>query len=335
MKKTLLLPLLCAAAALALTACGEKEDVLEPGGGESFELMLDYFPNADHAGIYAAAAGGHFERAGLDVEIRQPPDPAAPIKQVAAGRVDLAVSYEPEVFRARDEGLHVKAVGALVQAPLSSIISLPHAGIRSPADLRGKTVGTAGIDYQSAYLRTILLEAGVQPETVQERNVGFSLTPALLTRRVDAVLGAFWNYEGTELDLRERNPRIIRMEKAGVPTYDELVLVANEDALERDAGRIRAFIAALARGTRDLEENPDVAIEGLLEANRDLDPELQRAVVDITLPLFLPPGERPYGWQDPEEWDAFAAWMRENRLIENVPDARDAFTNELLPGEGL
>jgi putative hydroxymethylpyrimidine transport system substrate-binding protein len=332
---TRVLLLLCAFAALALVACGEKEDVLEPGGGESLELMLDYFPNADHAGIYAAQAGGHFERAGLNVEIRQPADPAAPIKQVAAGRVDLAVSYEPEVFRARDQGLRVKAVGALVQAPLTSIISLPQARIRGPADLQGKTVGTAGIDYQSAYLRTILLEAGVDPGTVKERNVGFSLTPALLTKRVDAVLGAFWNYEGTELTLRNRDPRIIRMEKVGVPTYDELVLVANEDALDRNAGRIRAFVAALARGTRDLEQNPDQAIDGLLDANRDLDPKLQRAVVDVTLPLFLPPGKRPYGWQDPREWEEFAVWMRENDLIEDVPNARDAFTNEFLPGEGL
>ena len=138
MRKAPLLSLLCALAALGLAACGEKEDVLEPGGGESFELMLDYFPNADHAGIYAAQAGGHFERAGLNVEIRQPPDPAAPIKQVAAGRVDLAVSYEPEVFRARDEGLRVKAVGALVQAPLTSIISLPHARDPQPGGPAGQ-----------------------------------------------------------------------------------------------------------------------------------------------------------------------------------------------------
>jgi len=297
--------------------------------------MLDYFPNADHAGIYAAEAGGHFDRAGLDVEIRQPADPAAPIKQVAAGRVDLAVSYEPEVFRARDQGLRVKAVGALVQAPLTSIISLPHARIQSPADLRGKTVGTAGIDYQSAYLRTILLEAGVDPGTVKERNVGFSLTPALLTKRVDAVLGAFWNYEGTELELRDRNPQIIRMEKAGVPTYDELVLVANEDALERDGDKIRAFIGALSRGVRDLREDPDSGIEGLLEANPDLDPELQRASVEVTLPLFVAPEGRPFGWQDPEEWDAFGAWMQEKNLLENPPDVRSSYDNGLLPGSGL
>jgi len=322
-------------ALVALAGCGEKEDVLEPAGSKRVELMLDYFPNADHAGIYAAQAGGHFEQAGLDVEIRQPPDPAAPIKQVAAGRVDLAISYEPEVLRARDRGLSVVSVGALVQEPLTSIISLPEARVREPADLKGKTVGTAGIDYQSAYLRTILLEAGVQPDTVTERNVGFSLTPALLTGKVDAVLGAFWNYEGTELRLRDKRPRIIRMEEAGVPTYDELVLVANEDALGRDGDKLRAFIGALSRGTRDLRRDPERAIDGLLEANPDLDPKLQRAVVEVTLPLFLPPRGKPFGWQDPAQWDEFAAWMKDNHLLERPPDAAGAFDNELLPGSGL
>ena len=329
------LTLLLWAAALLAAGCGEKEDVLEPSGSKRIELMLDYFPNADHAGIYAAQAGGHFEQAGLDVEIRQPPDPAAPIKQVAAGRVDLAISYTPEVLRARDQGLSVVSVGALVRVPLTSIVSLPEAKIGGPEDLRGKTVGTAGIDYQSAYLRTILREAGVPAGSVTERNLGFSLTPALLTGRVDAVLGAFWNYEGTELRLRGRRPQIIRMDDAGVPAYDELVLVANADALERDGDKIRAFIGALSRGTRDLRREPDRAIEGLLEANPDLDPELQRAVVEVTLPLFLPPRGKPFAWQDPAEWDAFAAWMQDNDLLENPPDAQGAFENGLLPGSGL
>jgi putative hydroxymethylpyrimidine transport system substrate-binding protein len=323
------------AAALLLAACGEKEEQLEPAGSKRVELMLDYFPNADHAGIYAAQAAGYFEQAGLDVEIRQPPDPAAPIKQVAAGRVDLAISYEPELLRARDQGLPVVSVAALVQEPLTSIISLPEAKIRRPADLRRKTVGTAGIDYQSAYLRTILADAGVEAESVRERNVGFSLTPALLTGRVDAVLGAFWNYEGTELRLKGKRPRVIRMDDAGVPSYDELVLVAPERSLEANAAKLRAFIGALSRGTRDLRANPDAAIEGLLEANRDLDPELQRAVLEETLPLFFPPEGRPYGWQDPEQWDAFSAWMRDNGLLERAPDPRAAFDNGLLPGAGL
>jgi putative hydroxymethylpyrimidine transport system substrate-binding protein len=335
MRKLLPLTVALLLGLVVLAGCGEKEDVLEPSGSKQVELMLDYFPNADHAGIYAAQAAGHFEQAGLDVEIRTPPDPSAPIKQVAAGNVDLAISYEPEVFRARDMGLNVVSIAAIVQEPLTSIISLPKAKVRSPRDLKGKTVGTAGIDYQTAYLETILAEAGLNTDSVKERNVGFNLTPALLTGKVDATLGAFWNYEGTDLRLRGKRPQIIRMEDAGVPTYNELVLVANGDALERDKGKLRAFIGALSRGTRDLRENPDEAIEGLLEANPELDPELQRAVVRVTLPLFFPPEGRPYGWQDPEQWDAFSAWMTDSDLLQQPPDPAAAHDNKLLPGAGL
>jgi putative hydroxymethylpyrimidine transport system substrate-binding protein len=125
------------------------------------------------------------------------------------------------------------------------------------------------------------------------------------------------------------------MEEAGVPSYDELVLVANADALERDGGKLRAFIGALSRGTRDLREDPDEAIEGLLEANPDLDPELQRAVVKVTMPLFFPPEGKPYGWQDPEQWDSFSAWMADSKLLQKAPDPASAYDNTLLPGAGL
>ena len=239
------------------------------------------------------------------------------------------------MLRARDQGLRVVSVAALVQKPLTSIISLPKAKIRDPADLARKTVGTAGIDYQHAYLETVLDQAGVDPASVKERNVGFSLTPALLTGRVDAVLGAFWNYEGTELKLRGKRPQIIRIEDAGVPAYNELVLVANQDALERDGDKIRAFIGAVSRGTRALRKDPDAAIDGLLEANPDLDPKLQRAAVDVTLPLFFPPDDEPFGWQDPEQWDAFSAWMKENDLLKKPPDPAASYDNKLLPGAGL
>jgi putative hydroxymethylpyrimidine transport system substrate-binding protein len=331
-------PLLAALAVLVLlvaAGCGEKKDVLQPKGSKDLELLLDFFPNADHAGIYAAQADGYFEQAGLNVKIRKPSDPAAPIKQVAAGRVDLAISYEPEVLRARDKGLRVIAVGALVNRPLTSIISLPRAHIRRPADLKGNKVGTAGIDYQTAYLQTILTQAGVNPATVKQRNVGFNLNPALLTNKVDATLGGYWNYEGLQLQQQHRKPRIIPVDKAGVPTYDELVLVANEDALDRDKDKIRAFIGAVSRGARALRRDPSQGIQGLLKANRDLDPKLQRAAVSLTLPLFFPPKGKPFGYQDPGAWDEFTGWMRDNHLLTKTPSAKGAFTNELLPGSGL
>jgi putative hydroxymethylpyrimidine transport system substrate-binding protein len=324
--------------ALLLAGCGEKEERAGPLRPEPFELLLDYFPNADHAPIYAAEANGHFRDLGLDVTIRAPSDPSAPIAQAAAGRVDLAISYEPQVFRARDGGENVVAVGALVQRPLTSIVSLPKTGVRRPADLRGKRVGTAGIDYQAAFLRTILRRAGVDPATVRVQDVGFNLNPALLTRRVDAVLGAFFNYEGVELRQQRRDPQIIRVDEAGVPTYDELVFVTGSEQLDdSDArGRIRRFVEAVARGTRDLDRDPQAGLRGLLEANPDLDPRLQRAVIDVTLPLFKAPGGKPFGWQAPREWRAFERWMRREGLLRGAEPAEGpAFTNELLPGQGL
>jgi putative hydroxymethylpyrimidine transport system substrate-binding protein len=322
------------AALLLLAGCGEKVDVLRPSTQRNYQLMLDYFPNADHAPIYAAQGKDDFKAAGLNLKIRQPADPSAPLKQVAAGRVDLAVSYEPEVLRARSQGLHVVSVGSLVRTPLTSIISLPKAKIRTAADLKGKTVGTAGIDYQHAYLQTILDKANVPQSSVKERNVGFNLVPALVSGKVDAILGGFWNYEAIDLQQRGKHPRVIRMEQAGVPPYNELVFVANSDNLDRTAPLIRRFMAALRRGAIELRRDPAAGVDALVKANRDLDPRLQTASVKATLPYFAPPPGKPYGWQDPKQWRRFAAWMADNGLIKSAAVA-GASTNQFLPGAAV
>ena len=238
---------LVAVCALALSACSEKEEPTATAKPkrEKLTLVLDYFPNADHAGIYAAEATGAFERAGLDVDIQVPGDPSDPLKLVAAGRADVAISYEPELFLARDKGAELVGFAAIAQKPLTSIMALGSERIRRPADLAGKTVGTAGIPYQSAYLRTILEAAGVDPGSVKEVNVGFNLVPAMLSKKVDATLGAFWNYEGVQLAREKKDPSIIRMEQAGVPTYDELVLVASREQLGKRGKVHRRFVQAL------------------------------------------------------------------------------------------
>jgi putative hydroxymethylpyrimidine transport system substrate-binding protein len=318
-------------AALAISACGEKEESVSPAEPEPFDLALDFYVNPDHAGIFTAIDNGYFERAGLAVTPRVPSDPAAPIKEVAAGRADLAVSYQPEVLLAKEQGLDVEAVAAIVDQPLTSLISLPAGGIATPADLRGKTVATAGIPYQSDYLETILADVNLSPSDVNEVNVGLNLLPALLGGKAQAILGGFINVEGVDLAQRGDNPRVVPVDQLGVPRYDELVLVAQRSRVEDDPDPIRLFISALANGTRDAIANPQAATESILRAGRGLDPKLTRAEVDATLPLLAPAPGQPFGRMDAEKWDLFASWMADHELISEVPEADEVLTNELLP----
>ena len=209
-----------------VAGCGEKEESIRGGQPEEVDLMLDFFVNPDHAGIYTGLQNGHFEEAGLDVKPRVPSDPAAPIKLVAAGKADLAVSYEPEVLLARDQGLPVVAVASIVSEPLTSLISLPDAGIASPADLRGKTIATAGIPYQDAFMGRILRDERIPEDEVEQVSVGLGLEQAVLSGKADAMLGGFRNIEGVSLEERGEKPQVVPVDELGIPTYDELVLVA-------------------------------------------------------------------------------------------------------------
>jgi len=321
---------------LGLAACGEKKETTGAGTVERVNLVLDYLPNADHAGIYAAMAGGEFEAAKLDVKPRTPSDPSAPLKLLAAGKADLAISYEPELLLARAKGADLVSVGALVQKPLTSLISLGRKPLRRPSQLEGKKVGTAGIPYQDAYLETILGKAGADPSRVTSINVGFNLVPALLTKKVDAVLGMFWNVEGVELERRKKDPVILRMDEIGVPTYNELVVVARAADVRARGPLLRRFMRALARGHEQVRKDVQTGVDALVQANPDLEPGLQRAQIKATLPAFFPTDKnRPFGYQDPLAWRRYALWMAENKLIPDAQIAQRAFTNEFLPGEGI
>ncbi len=323
-----------AALALALAACGEKSED-ESGGKEkqSLSLALDFYPNPDHAGIYMAQERGFFEEAGLDVSISAPSDPSAPLKLVASGKTDLAITYEPEVVLAHEQGLPVTAVAALVNRPLTSLIWLRSSGIKGVAGLAGKTVATAGIPYQEAFLTTILNRAKVDPSTVKSVNVGFGLLPALVGGQAQAMLGGFSNVEGVDLQQRGKAPVITPVDQLGVPTYDELVLVANSDKLDEQGEAIRLFIGALERGTEAAVADPEAATAAITAANGDLEPKLAAAEVEATLPLLAArDGDHPYGYMSPQEWEAFAAWMRDEELISGLPKAPELLSNDYLSG---
>ncbi|HEX4837572.1 MAG TPA: ABC transporter substrate-binding protein [Solirubrobacteraceae bacterium] len=338
MPRSLGLALLTLPFLLALVACGSKQDTLSAPATKPFTVMLDFFPNADHAALYSAMANGDFKAVGLDVRPQTPSDPSTPLKLLAAGRVDMAISYEPELLLARDQGLKLVSIGALVQRPLTSIIALPGQRVQKVSDLAGKRVGTAGIGYQTVELHTALQAAGVSPSAVQEANVGFNLVPAMLSGKVAATLGGFWNYEAIQLEQMHKHPVVIPVDRAGVPTYDELVLVVREDEAGTRGQDLRAFLQALTRGEQQAHANPAAAATLIVQANPDAQRKLQLASLEKTLPATLPADRsKPYGWQDPAAWATFGRWMLSHGLIRSNPNTAGLppFTNEFLPGQGI
>ena len=317
--------------ALVLSACGAKSEDVDPTT-ESFSVALDWYPNPDHAGLLVAQDAGYFEDAGLDVSLDAPSDPSLPIKLVAAGKVDLALSYEPEVLLAREQGLDVVAVGAVVNRPLTSMIWLKKSKIKRVADLKGKTVSTAGIAYQQAYLKTILARAGLSENDVKQVSVSQGLVPSIVSGSAQATLGPFWNIEGIDLKMSGQKPVVNPVDKLGVPTYDELVLVARGETVRDDPDSIRLFMGALARGTAEAAAKPNQATASVMAANDALKPQVTAAQVKATLPILdNKTKSRPYGYMDSSDWQLFINWMVENGLLENPARSVDALSNELLP----
>ena len=327
----------CLACAALLSACGAKQDVLAAPSTKPFTVILDFFPNADHAALYSAIAHGDFRAVGLDVKVLTPATPAQPLSDLAAGRADMAISYEPELLLARDRGLKLVSIGALVQRPLTSIISLS-GSVHSVADLSGKRVGTAGIPYQAAELDAALAHAGVSIPSVKVSDVGFGLVPAMLSGHVDATIGGFWNYEAIELRLMHRQPTVIPVDQAGVPNNQELNLVVREADARSRGQDLRAFLQALTRGEREVRAQPAQAAADVLAANPTLPQKLQLESIKATLPAAVPAeAGKPFGWQSPKEWASFATWMfTQGLLTHNPADAGlPPFTNEFLPGQGI
>ena len=329
--------LLALSLAMTLSACGAKQDVVSAAKTKSFTVMLDWFPNADHAALYSAIAHGDFRAVGLDVKPVIPSETAEPLKLLAAGKVDMAISYEPELMLARDQGLKLVSIAALVQRPLTSIIALPGAHVSTVSDLAGKTVGTAGIPYQAAELRTALQNAGVKPASVKEVNVGFDLVPAMLSGKVAATLGGYWNYEAIQLTLMHKHPVTIPVNQAGVPQYDELVLVVREDEAHTRGQDLRAFLQALTRGESEVRADPAAAAALVVKANPSLEAKLQLESIKQTLPAALPADSSdPFGWQEPSAWATFGSWMYTHDLLKHNPNTGlPPFTNEYLPGQGI
>lgn len=276
---------------------------------ERMTVLLDWFVNPDHAALIVARDGGFFERHGLEVELIAPADPNDPPKLVAAGKADLAVSYQPQLHMQVAAGLPLVRVGTLVATPLNSLVVLDDGPIETLADLKGRKIGFSIGGFEETLLRTMLGRAGVALEEVELVNVNFSLSPALIAGQVDAVIGAFRNFELNQMDIVGRPGRAFYPEEEGVPPYDELVLVAKADRLDRE--KLVRFLQALEEATTFLMNHPQSGWALFVASDKALDDELNRRAWSDTLPrLALRPAALDQG-----RYARFAAFMVESGMI--------------------
>ena len=317
--------------AVVAAACGD-DDPAPADGTERVSLILDWFPNADHAGIFGAVEEGYLAEEGLEVETTVPSDPAAALKQVGAGRAPFAISYEPEVLLARSQGVPVVAVGALVTHPLNSVIARTDRGITRPRDLEGKTVGIAGVPSDRPLLDAVVRSDGGDPGEVTVRTIGFSLSPALAAGKVDAVIGAYWNIELVELERQGVEVMAFRLEEHGVPDYDELVVVTSDRIARERPELVERFLRGLRAGQDWAATDQTGAVDHLISANPDLERETLEEQVRLTADL-ISPADEPTLAVDPAGWEAFAAWMRDSGLLTGTVDAGAAVTDRFLPEE--
>ncbi len=310
--------LLAASLALAgtLAACGGGG--AEPGAPIGATVVLDFTPNAVHAGIFAAESEGFYKDAGVDLAVRAPGESTDAPKLLAAGRTDFAILDVHDLGIARERGLPLVGVMPIVQRPLAAVLARRDRGIASPRDLDGKTVGVTGLPSDEAVVDSEVGADGGDPAAVHEVTIGFNAVSALAAGKVDAATG-FWNAEGVTLRRTGVPIRIFKVDEYGAPPYPELVLTTTERTLERRPGLVEAVVAATRRGYRLTEADPARALDDLLAA----DPSLQRSDQQAQLKVLLP-ALRPAPF-DPRVLREWAAWDLAHGLVHEKVDVAEAF----------
>jgi putative hydroxymethylpyrimidine transport system substrate-binding protein len=261
---------------------------------DRMSLILDWFVNPDHGPVIIAQERGYFADLGLEVEIVAPADPTDPPKMVAAGRADLAISYQPQLHLNLHQDMPLVRVGTLVSTPLTCLVVLADGPVQSLADLKGRKVGFAVAGVQEAMLEAMLRHNGLSPEDVEQINIGWSISPALMSGQVDGVIGAFRNFELNQLDIEGMAGRCFYPENEGIPAYDELIYVANPQTMDKD--RIARFLKATERATQFILNNPEESWEIFAATSAELRNELNERAWGDTYPRFATrPAAMDYG----------------------------------------
>ena len=284
---------------------------------EKLTLLLDWFVNPDHAPLIIAKEKGFFKAAGLDVKLVAPSDPSMPPKLVAAGKADLAVSYQPQLHVQVSQGLPLIRIATLVSTPLNSLVVLKNGPIKSIKDLKGKKVGFSVGGFEDALLSAMLRKHGLSLKDLTLINVNFSLSPSIVSGKVDAVIGAFRNFELNQMDIINKPGRAFYPEEEGVPPYDELIVVAHKTKVNDP--RYRKFVDSMERAVQYLINHPKDSWAVFIRAHKNLNDELNKRAWRDTLPRFA---LRPAAF-DRARYQRFAEFLKKQKLIKKIRPISD------------
>jgi len=284
---------------------------------EKMTIFLDWFANPDHAPLFVAEEQGFFEEAGLEVKLVGPADPADPPKLVAAGKADIAITYEPDFIEQVDQGLPLVRIATLIDKPLACVAVLKDSSINKPGDLKGQSIGYSTGSITDIILKTMLEKNGVHLNDVNMINIHYDLTQALLSKKIKAVTGMMRTFEVIQMELAGHPARIFLPEQNGVPTYSELILVVNKNNIHDP--RLPRFIAALQKGVDYLQKNPEESWKLFVKSHPELNDTLNQRAWFATLPYFA----RKPAEYNAVEWMAFATFMQKNGVIKQVHPISD------------
>lgn len=304
---------------LILAACGNKEEEKN----HKITMMLDWYPNAVHTYLYVAKEKGYFEDEGLDVEFQFPANPTDPLSLAAAGKITMGMYYQPDVIlAAANENIPIKSIAAIVRSPLNHLVFRSDDPINDPKELEGKDVGYPGIPLNETIIKTIVENSGGDYEKVNMINVEFELGSSLVTEQVDAVSGAYVNHEVPQLRSEGYDVDFINPADHGVPNYYELVTVTSEKTWEKEQKEIEAFWRAARKGFDFMKENPEDALQILLdqqdEVNFPLNKEVETESINILLPKMV--SDNGFATQEKSSWEETANWLKDYGLIDEIPD---------------
>ena len=291
---------------------------------DKLSLALDWFVNPDHAHLVIAQQKGFFKEQGLEIELIEPADPSMPPKLVAAGKADLAVTYQPQLHMQIDEELPLTRISTLVDNPLNSLVVLEDGPIKTITDLKGKKVGFSVGGFEDVLLKVMLQHHGLSMNDVELINVNWSLSPSLIAKKTDAVIGSFRNFELNQMLLENHKGRAFLVEEHGVPVYEELIIVVNNNEREQ-TDKWQRFNRALKQAIEYIQAQPEQAWEDFKAYKpKELDTDLNRLAWKDTLPYLAKEPAK----LDAARYQSFAQFMFDNQLIKKAPPAVESYAIE-------